>query len=278
MQCHTEVAGFGLGFDTRQLNRETSAGGAGLGNQILALAESGFFTNPPESVDPELVVAPLDDIDATLEFRVRSFMEVNCAQCHQPGGGTPTDWDARMTTPLDAAGIISAPVQSSGSLLNGSTLLEPGHVNLSELYRRISILGAGRMPPVGSDVVFEEAVNVMENWIQILPDGELWPGLPGFKSLNWFGRFFDIGDPWIFHDQHGWWFAEGASQRNFFAYDRALGSWLWTSRDFYPWVYQYSQPGSASGRWIWYYREDRTDGRWFWDPDASEYFWVLRSL
>ena len=47
----------------------------------------------------------------SLEYRVRSYLAANCAQCHQTGGpNLSVFWDARITTPTAAAGIINGPL------------------------------------------------------------------------------------------------------------------------------------------------------------------------
>jgi tetratricopeptide (TPR) repeat protein len=38
---------------------------------------------------------------------VRSYLAVNCVQCHQPGGASQGSWDARFTTKTDTANLIN---------------------------------------------------------------------------------------------------------------------------------------------------------------------------
>ncbi len=86
LACHTAAGGYALGFRTEQLNRNLTYGSLTT-NEISALSAAGYFsapvTNNPATL---LALAPTTDTSASLEFRARSFLAANCAQCHQPGG------------------------------------------------------------------------------------------------------------------------------------------------------------------------------------------------
>ena len=65
-----------------------------IGNQIDLLANAGYFSGPVPSSHILPVYAQSGDTNASREFRVRSYLAVNCGQCHQAnqrGGGV---WDA----------------------------------------------------------------------------------------------------------------------------------------------------------------------------------------
>ena len=49
------------------------------------------------------------DTSASLETRVRSYIDANCAHCHRPGG-VRANMDARFDTPLDQQSIINGPL------------------------------------------------------------------------------------------------------------------------------------------------------------------------
>jgi mono/diheme cytochrome c family protein len=96
--CHTPVAGHALSFNTRQLNRA---------GQIQSIRDLGYFTTPPAEVNNLPAFATATDNSQSLEWRVRSYLAVNCVQCHQPGGAALGNWDARPTTPTDSANLIN---------------------------------------------------------------------------------------------------------------------------------------------------------------------------
>ena len=165
--CHTAVGGFALGFNTRQLNLDFA--GMGQGNQITELEDAGYFSNdPPDPVAlPQYFAA--NDESATLEQRARSFLGANCVQCHQPGGPALGGWDARPEIPLDLAGIIEGPLTNNGGDPFNRVVV-PGSPAHSMLIQRLeAIEGSSQlaaMPPLGSCVKNQEAVDLLSAWVE----------------------------------------------------------------------------------------------------------------
>lgn len=164
LRCHTEAGGFALGFNTAQLNRDVTHGGFTT-NQIAALAGAGFLANAPHGVHGLRKLARMDDETVSRTARLKSYLAANCAYCHQPGGSAQLNsrWDGRLATGLSRAGIVN------GELFQGSDpdarVVVPGQAGKSEMLKRISTLGAGRMPPIGSTVIDQEAVDLLTAWI-----------------------------------------------------------------------------------------------------------------
>ncbi len=164
LTCHTEIGGFALGFNTAQLNRSFDLGD-GVENQIQALSSAGYFTaaaGDPQSL-PALK-APTDP-SATLEQKARSYFAANCVNCHQPNGTGNGNFDTRYATPTRFAGLIN------GALLNdygnsSNRVIRPLSPNHSMVLTRISSLGTGRMPPVGSSVLDTNSIQMLTAWIQ----------------------------------------------------------------------------------------------------------------
>lgn len=167
--CHTSVAGHALSFNTRQLNREYTYGIETL-NQIEALNNAGYFSTATAEQANDVFtlpkVVPADDTTQSLEFRVRSYLQVNCAQCHQPGGPAPTAWDARITTPLADAGIINGAVNNDGGNSNGRLIIPGSLANSILLHRIQASAGFTRMPPVATNELDPTAIAMLTNWIQ----------------------------------------------------------------------------------------------------------------
>jgi len=88
-----------LGVKTRQINREYNYGEA-KENQLRAWNRLGLFERAlkDEEIDSCAKLARLDDANASLEERARSYLDANCSQCHRPGGAVAY-FDADLIRP-----------------------------------------------------------------------------------------------------------------------------------------------------------------------------------
>jgi glucose/arabinose dehydrogenase len=164
MTCHTPEAGHALSFNTRQLNAPGGIAGVS-GNLLGALSSTGYlagFSGDPSSLPRHY--RP-DEADQSLEARVRSYLDVNCAYCHRSGGTGGGTWDGRAHLSLLETG-----------LLNGTTVDAPLHpddrlvvaenVPRSILFNRIAgANGYSRMPPLATAVPDLEAAELVAAWI-----------------------------------------------------------------------------------------------------------------
>ena len=91
-----------------------------------------------------------EDENLLLEDRARAYMDVNCAHCHQPGGSVPPGFtlDFRLETDFNNTGI---------------------YANRGEIIARFqSTLPTYRMPQLGRTIVHEEALQMLEEYIDSL--------------------------------------------------------------------------------------------------------------
>ncbi|MCX8089885.1 MAG: PQQ-dependent sugar dehydrogenase [Verrucomicrobiae bacterium] len=181
LQCHTAAGGYALGFNTPQLNRDFDYEGV-ITNQLAALSLAGYFhTNVTGLHTLRALASPTND-SVSLEYRVRSWLAANCANCHQPGGPAHAAlWDARITTPTADAGLINGALAYDPD--PARRVIVPGSLSNSVLLTRIATRGPGQMPPVGSTVPDPQAVALLSAWIT--------NDLPAWESFAaWQIRFF----------------------------------------------------------------------------------------
>ena len=144
-------------------------------NQVGALASAGFFSNPPAHPHGLRALAGITNDAVSRTYRVRSYLEANCAQCHQPAGNVFSTWDARARVPLSQAAIIH------GALANNpgggdDKVISPGSIPKSAILKRMTSTGSDRMPPLGSTVIDQAGVDLIAAWVtQDLPAFESYP-------------------------------------------------------------------------------------------------------
>lgn len=117
-QCNTCHFNRGiLGFITPQLN--FTLPGAHGSNQLQALADAGILAgNPIAGKASPLRWRPLDDTDATLEFRARSWFAANCSHCH---GNGPSPGDHVFDFFHPDVSIDQGPAGANGGWLDKTT-------------------------------------------------------------------------------------------------------------------------------------------------------------
>ncbi len=160
LQCHKTAAGFALGFNTVQLNRDYTHSGVST-NQLRALNQCGYFNTNVTGFHLFRKLASATNTSYSVEYRARSYLQANCRQCHFPG---PANWDARVFTPLSRANIVNGPLLNDLGDPNNRVIV-PGVVSNSVLHTRINVRGANQMPPLASTIVDTQGVALVAQWI-----------------------------------------------------------------------------------------------------------------
>jgi putative heme-binding domain-containing protein len=150
-----------LGFTEAQLRRP------GWPDELTRLTDLGVIAWGPTSKEDgqaRSLVPPHAGGDLTA--RARSYLHVNCAHCHQFGGGGSVNMELKYDTPLDRTLALDArPVQGTFGIPDGR-ILAPGDPYRSLLYYRMAKQGRGRMPHIGSELVDEPGLRLMRDWIR----------------------------------------------------------------------------------------------------------------
>jgi uncharacterized repeat protein (TIGR03806 family) len=156
--CHTDKAGGVLGVKTRQFNRE-----------ILSQWDHlGLFDSSPTEADyaSNNFLAGLDNTNRPLEDRARSFLDVNCANCHRPGG-TVAYFDARFDTPLRRQGLVDGTVLINEGI-DHARIVAPNDIWRSLLYMRANTVEPIKMPPLAHQTVDRAGMALLRQWIESL--------------------------------------------------------------------------------------------------------------
>lgn len=178
LDCHTDDDAPTIGLELGQLHRELLYPSTDrVANQLATLAAVGMLDledlDEPDEI--EALPDPLDD--GPIEARARSYLHANCAHCHNPSGKGSGMLDLRYSVsflglsacnefpewgqpPLDTGGEGGGPGHQS-------VIIAPGEPDRSLLLSRISSVNSvWQMPPLARDVVDEDAVLLIEEWIR----------------------------------------------------------------------------------------------------------------
>ena len=167
LQCHNNAPGFSLGPETAQLNKDFFYPATQrTANQLETLDHIGMFTSPlPGPAAGLPVLTDPADTNAALADRARAYLHTNCAQCHRPNGPTPAQIDFRYTTSLQNTHACDAiPLQGDLGIPN-ARIIAPGDASRSVLIDRTNRRDSRAMPPLGSNIVDSDGIDLLTMWI-----------------------------------------------------------------------------------------------------------------
>jgi parallel beta-helix repeat protein len=189
LTCHSgddrEAGTAPIGPKARNLNRDNVYAGTSM-NQLAYLKQQGLMVGVPEdlstiekqprwNVPGDAGDAPGSDAD--VHHRVRAYLEVNCAHCHNPAGAASNSGLAldSFRTVGRSYGICKRPIAAGRGSGEGRRYdIVPGDASVSILPFRLGSTEPGiRMPPVARSVVQGEASNLITTWINdVLPTAD----------------------------------------------------------------------------------------------------------
>src|SRR5439155_838240 len=173
ISCHNMAAKYVLGTQTFQINRDHDYGGV-VANQLSTYEHIGLFTKPLPS-PPEDMPRLVDYRDASkdINLRARSYLHANCSYCHRKWGGGNAEFQFLATLDLSDTGTLGVrPGQGTFNIPNAKILAAHDPYR-SAMFYRMSTLGPGRMPRIGSNVIDEQGVKLIHDWIAQLPGAGL---------------------------------------------------------------------------------------------------------
>ena len=191
--CHVPATGYVLGFKTSQLNSDHDYDGI-TDNQLRTLNHIALFTedigedyhNFPQLTDPT-------DPDKDLTERARSYLDANCAFCHQPYSSGRSNMDLRISSSLADMNLVDIAPNYGDLGAAAPARISPGEPENSVLYLRMTSLDENRMPPIATNLVDETAAKVIHDWITELDSTPVPVELSSFNAkaldagiiLNW---------------------------------------------------------------------------------------------
>jgi uncharacterized repeat protein (TIGR03806 family) len=155
-----------IGVRPRNLNKDLNYGDATM-NQLQKWKDIGYLNEVPSSIQ---TVLDWKNEENSLEQRVRGYMDINCAHCHSDNAHCsyrPLRLDYQSTEDLFNMGVCMTPDTELG---NGTDfIVTPGNHSRSVLhYRMATVDEEHRMPLLGRTVVHQEAVDLVQEWINSL--------------------------------------------------------------------------------------------------------------
>lgn len=144
-------------------------------NQIEKWEEFGYLNiGSPGNIQS---MVNYNDTSKSLDERMRSYLDINCAHCHNEQGHCnylPIKLAYSETSdPLNLGICVVPNINISGFVGEEVThIVVPGNINKSTMYHRMnSDLENIRMPMIGRSLIHEEAVVLTTQWINSL-EGE----------------------------------------------------------------------------------------------------------
>lgn len=173
MRCHNSSAKFVLGPNTLQFNQTVSHPVTGVEvNQLDYYNSLNAFDRDIGSAAAYPRGYPLQSNDASLDVRMRSYLDANCSYCHRENGPVNTvDMDLRYEKTRGGINLIRRPVQSMAS--TQEFVIKPGDHMTSELWVRDETRNENQMPPLASNLVDRPYIDSLAVWIDGLSQDTL---------------------------------------------------------------------------------------------------------
>lgn len=146
-------------------------------NQLTKWIEKGYLQNNSGLPNTENTTIDWKDTSKPLELRVRSYLDMNCAHCHNENGHCyyrPMRLDFKSTGLPNGLGLTNMGVCVDTQDMQDfppalSKIIKPGNVNRSMMFYRLNTTNeAYRMPLHGRTLIHEEAIALIEEWINTL--------------------------------------------------------------------------------------------------------------
>lgn len=163
MLCHIWSAGSVHGFKVGQLNRPHVGESV---NQLDKFFRQGILKT---KINQQPAYVSPTDAAASLEARARQYLDLNCAHCHRTAGGGMAGFVLQRSVSLEGMKAIDhRAIQGSFGIAN-PMVIAAGDPGRSTLLYRIAKSGPGHMPHFGTNMIDQQGVELIHDWIKSLP-------------------------------------------------------------------------------------------------------------
>lgn len=170
MTCHkSNEQPIPIGIKPQNLNFNYTFN-EGSKNQLLKWIEVGYLENNlPTTISSTVNYS---DVTQPLDLRVRSYLDVNCAHCHQSNSHCdyrPMRFAFNETTNLANMGVCVDSQDMADFPAALQKIVNPNNINRSMLYYRLNTDNESyRMPLLGRTEIHTEGIALVEEWINSL--------------------------------------------------------------------------------------------------------------
>lgn len=170
MTCHkSNEQPIPIGIKPQNLNFNYSYA-TGSKNQLSKWIEVGFLENNLPATITSTV--NYEDTSQSLELRVRSYVDINCAHCHQLNSHCdyrPMRFAFSESSDLANMGVCVDTQDMSDFPPALSKIVNPNNINRSMMYYRLNTENESyRMPLLGRSKIHTEGIALIEEWINSL--------------------------------------------------------------------------------------------------------------
>lgn len=181
-RCHNKWSGPVLGFSAVQLEH-SAQNPAASPSQLKTLISLGLMEKPKVPSEFPALVNPRDG-SADLTARARAYLQVNCAHCHRLHAGGAVLSHMHHDLPLEKTNMIGVRPTQGTFGIHAAQVIAPGDPFRSVLYYRMSKLGNGRMPHLGSSELDHEGITLVHDWIRQLSRDLAQPAIGDDVAVN----------------------------------------------------------------------------------------------
>lgn len=168
--CHkSDATNIPIGIKPQNIN-STYDFQNGSQNQLVKWVEMGYLEGAiPSNIE---TVVDYNDASASLEMRVRSYFDINCAHCHKDEGHCnyrSMRFAFDENSIMENLGVCVTPDTPLPGDFDDPKIIKPRDIENSIIYYRLNTTAEElRMPLLGRRLLHDEGVALIEEWIMSL--------------------------------------------------------------------------------------------------------------